>query len=255
MICGDRKMTAKRAGDFSHYYDEVKLPKKQAQVTAREHFDKLDKEIFNSVLVTATPISATGDLRPWARTLGSLCKPDENGQLWDLACSCPVFAAGANRCVHVVACAGHLKFIDIPLLLTNMDGGVVATARPSGRLAEVEENCLTKIVPNKGRIVEDWLKIILSKHPADYFFANVWIKATFKGMSQYHGGFVADCQIVDNDRVYVVTVVGHGHARLNPAQFAVVFQARAKKMPFRYSRAIKTIPAVFDHDCMKAAGP
>ena len=167
---GSRKMTAKRAADFSEFYDEAKLPKKQAQGTAREHFERHDKEIFKSVLVTATPVSALGDLRPWARTLGSLYKADDKGRLWDLACSCPVFAAGANRCVHVVACAGHLKFIDIPLLLTNMDGGLVTTARPSGRPAEVEENCLTKIVPNKGRTVEDWLKIFLlvsrsSVHP------------------------------------------------------------------------------------------
>jgi hypothetical protein len=67
-------------------------------------------------MVSLREVDSRADLRPWARAIGEIYKPDSRRQLWDIECACDEFCHSANLCVHAVVMAIALDFVETDAL-------------------------------------------------------------------------------------------------------------------------------------------
>ena len=149
----DRRMTARRAQDFSDYYDKGKLP---SSLQPDEHFYmNRVHDVTLANMVSAQKVTSRLSLAPWAQHAGDMYKGDKDGQLWELDCSCHPFSHSNNLCQCVVYIASQLRLVDISVLL---DG---AKARPTAGRPRKDKGWSDKgSVAGKERSLTQWVTYI-----------------------------------------------------------------------------------------------
>lgn len=108
-------MTKKRAKAFSDFYDHGILP--SSTTPGKEGYKALHADVLKACMVSAKQVTSRDELAPWAANAGSMYVADEDGQLWDLDCSCYAYSHSNNVCPCVVYMAAQLKFVDLQALL------------------------------------------------------------------------------------------------------------------------------------------